>query len=152
MREQFYLANRVARSLKQGADIRRNAGQIGRPLPVSGSGHRQKCWRIRQVRHSAYRGWVVTALCLTLTGCGNMGQLYLPAAGATQTQTVDAAYWDCEGQNFNRRAQDPSNWVPLIGVGAGVAQAVAQAPGNHAFIRYCMEQKGWLTRPGFEPS
>jgi hypothetical protein len=81
---------------------------------------------------------VASALILSCTtllaGCGlvqgtSVGDaLYLPIEGATRTQSATAAYWDCNWQNVGREAQDdPAAFVPPLGVGAGVAEAVAEA-------------------------
>jgi hypothetical protein len=134
-REPCNRVKRVYRTLKQGEDIRRNAGQIGRPLPVLGRGYQQKCWRFRQVRHSAC--WIMAALCLALTGCGQAQNLYTPIAGLPQTQPAESAYWDCVGQNFNREAtSDPGAWV-FPG---------AEWQGREAYMRACMGQKGWANK------
>ena len=91
------------------------------------------------------------ALCL-LTGCADMGQrYYLPIAGMPQTETGNQAYWDCVGQAFKWEMSTPAGWTIPAGAGAGVAMGVDAAPAQHAFMHYCMGQKGYLTKPGMEP-
>jgi hypothetical protein len=52
-------------------------------------------------------------------------------------------------QNWQREAiEDPNFWVIPAGAAPGIAQAAAEAPGRHAFVRYCMGQKGCAARPG----
>ena len=92
------------------------------------------------------------ALCVALTGCASApNQWYLPIAGAPQTQSAADAYWGCVGQNWHREIQDPRSWVIPAGAGAGIAAAAAAAPDEHAFMHYCMGQKGWVNKPGMEP-
>ena len=94
------------------------------------------------------------ALCVALTGCaGGAGEkLYAPIAGVPQRQTAEAAYWDCAGQNWHREIQQPSAWIPPIGVAGGIADAFANGPTRDAFMRYCMVQQGYVRKPHLELS
>lgn len=82
---------------------------------------------------------VAAALCVLLAGCGPSTQ-YQPATGAAQTQTADAAYWDCVGQSWGHALGTPAAWIPVP-----VAQDVSAAD-TMAFVHACMAQKGWAKR------
>lgn len=81
------------------------------------------------------------ALCGLLAGCGHMDQAYTPTAGVPQTQTADAAYWDCVRQGW----QQPNvAWIPLPAAqGMGAAQEMG-------YVKACMIQRGWTPRPHLE--
>lgn len=80
------------------------------------------------------------ALCGLLAGCGGPNKMYQPAAGWTQTQTAEAAYWDCTGQSWQNALGNPATWIPVP-----VAQDIS-AHDTMAFINACMAQKGWAQR------
>lgn len=91
-----------------------------------------------------------TALCGLLAGCGNAANgWYVPIAGVQQTETAPDAYRDCVWRDFARESANPASWTG--GAVGGAAYAVAAAPEQHAFMHACMGEKGWLTKPGYEP-
>lgn len=99
---------------------------------------------------STLRFATAAALCGLLAGCGNAAsQWYTPIAGVPQTETAPDAYRDCVWRDFARESF--SGNAPPVGVAQGAAYAIAAAPEQHAFMHACMGEKGWLTKPGYEP-
>jgi len=92
----------------------------------------------------------VAAVCGLLAGCGGGVAQYAPAAGVPQTQSANAAYWDCVGRNWQREVSQPSGWVMPVGVAGGIAEAYSDGPPREAFMRYCMAQQGYAKKPHLE--